>query len=277
MDSQETVGESAPASNVLDGNSATIWHTQWYNSTTPMPHYIDIDLGGTYQVTNLYYLPRQSSANGRIAQYEVYVSADGTNWGTAVATGTFPNTTAEQTVSFGAKTGRYLRLRALSEVNGNPWTSVAELNVGVLARIPQSGMTVTYFDSADDATGGQAANVLDGNDTTIWHTAWSAVEPDPAPPHEIRVDLGASYAVNCVYALPRQTGANGRIAQYEIYVSADGTNWGTVVATGTWANAAGEQSACFAAKTGRYVRLRALSEVNGGAWTSLAELNVSSG
>jgi hypothetical protein len=28
--------------------------------------------------------------------------------------------------------GRYIRLRALGEVNGNRWTSVAELNVGVV-------------------------------------------------------------------------------------------------------------------------------------------------
>ena len=59
--------------------------------------------------------------NGRIGQYEFYVSADGTNWGTAVATGTFANNAAEKEVSFTPKTGRFIRLRALSEVNGNPW------------------------------------------------------------------------------------------------------------------------------------------------------------
>lgn len=275
VDSQETVGENGAAANVLDGNSATIWHTQWYNSTAPLPHTLDLDLGGTYQVTNLYYLPRQNSANGRIGQYEVYVSADGTNWGTAVASGTWPSSTAEQTVTFAAKTGRYVRLKALSEVGGNAWSSAAEINVGVQSRLPQSSMTVTFASSADDASGGQAANVLDGDPATLWHTAWSTVDPDPVHPHEIRIDLGGTHAVNCVYALPRQTGTNGRIAGYEVYVSTDGTTWGAAVATGTWANSATEQSACFTAKTGRYVRLRALSEVNGGAWTSLAELNVS--
>lgn len=276
-DSQETVGESAPASNVLDGNASTIWHTKWSGTPAPMPHEIQLDLGGSYSVTNLYYLPRQTQTNGRIGQYEVYVSADGTNWGTAVATGTFPNTTAEQTVTFAGKTGRYVRLRALSEVNANPWTSVAELNVGVAAtapgRIAQSGMSVRSYDSADDATGGQAVNVLDGNTTTMWHTAWSGGTAPP-PPHEIQLDLGATYAVSCLYYLPRQTGSNGRIEQYEIYVSADGTTWGSAVATGNWVDSAAEQSACFAAKTGRYLRLRSLREVSGGPWTSVAELNV---
>ncbi|GIG62496.1 hypothetical protein Lfu02_68680 [Longispora fulva] len=129
-DSQELSGENAPCTNVLDGNAGTFWHTQWSGANPTPPHEIQLDLGASYSVTNLYYLPRQSGTNGRIARYEVYVSTDGTTWGTAVATGTFPNVSTERTVTFTGKSGRYVRLRALSEVNGNPWTSVAELNVG---------------------------------------------------------------------------------------------------------------------------------------------------
>ncbi len=71
--------------------------------------------------------------NGRIGQYEFYVSTDGVNWGTAVATGTFANNSLEKEVVFASKTGRFIRLRALTEVNGKPWTSMAEINVlGVL-------------------------------------------------------------------------------------------------------------------------------------------------
>jgi endo-alpha-N-acetylgalactosaminidase len=87
-------------------------------------------------VTELFYLPRtDTSPNGRIAKYEVYVSADGTTWGAPVATGTFVNSTALQTARFPATFGRYVQLRALSEVNGLKLTSVAELNVGLAAPI----------------------------------------------------------------------------------------------------------------------------------------------
>ncbi|MEU9164712.1 endo-alpha-N-acetylgalactosaminidase family protein [Streptomyces sp. NPDC048424] len=130
VDSQETTGENGAAANVLDGDAATLWHTQWYDATAPMPHEITLDLGAAYDVCALHYLPRQSQSNGRIAGYEVFTSTDGTTWGAASATGTFPNSTAQQDVTFSPRTARYVRLRATSEVAGRPWTSVAELNIG---------------------------------------------------------------------------------------------------------------------------------------------------
>jgi alpha-glucosidase len=45
------------------------------------------------------------------------------------------------------------------------------------------------------------------------------------------------------------------------------------VATGEWADTAGQKRASFPARTGRYVRLRALSEAgDSGPWTSAAEI-----
>ncbi|WP_436499234.1 endo-alpha-N-acetylgalactosaminidase family protein [Actinokineospora sp. HUAS TT18] len=276
VDSQETSGENGAAANVLDGNAGTIWHTAWSAGNAPYPHEIQLDLGATYNVSSVYYLPRQSQTNGRIANYEVYTSTDGTSWGTAAATGTFQNATTEQTVAITPRQARYVRLRALSEVNGNPWASAAELNVGYKAatRIAQSGITVESVDSEDTASGGNATNVLDGNPATLWHTAWSQVDPDTPYPHEIVLDLARAYSVSCLHYLPRQTGVNGKIGNYEVYVSADGTTWGTAVKTDTFTSATSEQDACFTAKSGRYVRLKATSELAGGPWAAAAELNV---
>jgi chitinase len=129
-DSQETSGENGAATNAFDGSTNTIWHTQWSSSSPACPHEIQIDLGATYNISSFSYIPRQDgNMNGTIAQYEFYISADGTNWGTAVATGTFDSSSNEKQVLFTAKQGRYIRLRALSEINGNPWTSAAEINV----------------------------------------------------------------------------------------------------------------------------------------------------
>jgi hypothetical protein len=300
VDSQETSGENGAAANAFDGNPSTIWHTQWSAANPACPHEIQIDLGATYNVSSFSYLPRQDGGvNGDIAKYEFYVSTDGTNWGSAVATGTFDSSSAEKKVTCTAKQGRYIRLRALSEINGNPWTSAAELNAyGTLvsssgtsdtsgnsgtssttssttsSALSKSGWKLKYADSQETSgENGAAANAFDGNSATIWHTQWSTA--NPTCPHEIQIDLGANYTMDAFSYLPRQDGGvNGGIAKYEFYVSSDGTNWGTAVATGTFDSSNSEKKVTFTATQGRYVRLRALSEINGNPWTSVAELNM---
>jgi alpha-glucosidase (family GH31 glycosyl hydrolase) len=128
-DSQESAGENGAAANAFDGNTSTIWHTKYNGGVAPLPHEIQIDMRATYAVDSVRYLPRQVGINGRIGQYEIYVSADGVNWGTAVATGTFADTATEKIVNFTATTGRYLRLRALTEAGARgQWSSAAEIS-----------------------------------------------------------------------------------------------------------------------------------------------------
>ena len=130
MDSQELIGSDGRGVNGFDGNTGTIWHTQYLNGAPAPPHEIQINLGSSANLNGFVYVPRQDgSSHGWIGQYEFYVSTDGVNWGSPVATGTFANTATAKQVSFAPKTGQYVRLRALSEVNGLPYTSMAELYV----------------------------------------------------------------------------------------------------------------------------------------------------
>jgi hypothetical protein len=281
VDSQD--GSSYDAKNAIDGDPATMWHSQWSGSSPLPPHELQVDLGSSYTLSGFRYLPRQDGkTNGNIAKYEFYVSGDGVNWGTAVATGTLAGGSAEQQVTFPTTSGRYIRLRALSEISGLPWTNVAELNLLGQAQagqpqtnpIPRTAWTLHFVDSQDTQGGLYGAtNAFDGNPGTMWHTQWST--GSPLPPHELQINLGASYPVSGFRYLPRQDGQPyGNIARYEFYVSTDGANWGTAVASGTFAAGSSEQQVTFTAKTGRYVRLRALSETQGYAWTAVSELQV---
>lgn len=127
--SQETF--DAPATHAFDGNPATFWHTQWRNGANqPHPHEIQINLGASRSINGFQYLPRQDLPTvGNIGDYEFYVSADGVNWGSPAATGTFSSSKAEKQVLFTATTGQFIRLRVLSEVSGYSDTCVAELNI----------------------------------------------------------------------------------------------------------------------------------------------------
>jgi hypothetical protein len=129
VDSEElTHAQSGSATNAIDGNTSTFWHTEWFTTTKQYPHEIQIDYGEPLNVLGFEYLPRQDgSLNGTIANYEIYVSNSTTNWGTSVASGTWAYNNDLKTVYFSEKQGRYLRLVALSEGGGNPWASAAEL------------------------------------------------------------------------------------------------------------------------------------------------------
>jgi len=130
VDSEETSGEYAPGTNAFDGMRSTFWHSRYTGGVAPLPHEIQIDMGATYSLTELSYLPRQdSNKNGVVGQYELYLATDPADWGAAVKTGTFANDFSEKVVTFPAKTARYLRFRALSEVQGKEHTAVAELSV----------------------------------------------------------------------------------------------------------------------------------------------------
>jgi hypothetical protein len=113
----------------IDGNPATIWHTNWEPAAQP-PHELILDLKKPVRLRGLTYLPRQDMTNGRIARYEVYVSTDGKDWGQAVAAGTWSNSATLQTVRFAQPQAvRFVKLVALSEVRGQPFASAAEVDI----------------------------------------------------------------------------------------------------------------------------------------------------
>ncbi len=126
-DSHEPLHEPQQA---LDDNPQTIWHTAWLPSPAPMPHHLVLDLQQPVKVYGLTYLPRQDQGNGRIAEFEIVVSADGENWSQPVAAGTWPDGSQRQTVRFDEpRSARYVKLIARSEVYGQPYASAAEIGV----------------------------------------------------------------------------------------------------------------------------------------------------
>jgi len=143
--------------------------------------------------------------------------------------------------------------------------------------IPQDEWSLLWVDSeeTEGEQDGHAVNSFDGNLDTIWHTEWYLTDPDPCHPHEIQIDLGGFYDICGFRQLPRQGEyPNGMIKGYEFYVSNNADDWGATVASGTWTAGKMEKQVSFDRKLGKYVRLVARSEVNGEAWTTMAELNV---
>ena len=266
-----------PASNAIDGNPATFWHSEYSPDAVPLPHSITINTHALHYVSGLTYLPRQDGvSNGNIGRYSISVSRDGKTWGAPVATGTWADDSTVKTAVFRGVLARYVRLTALTEAGSRgPYTSIAELTLlgdpALGPARPRNGWTV----SADSQAAGDAArNVLDGDALTIWHTVFTGTVP-PLP-HHITINMHGTHLVSGLAYLPRQDGSsNGNIGRYSISVSSNGTTWGKPVATGTWADDASEKYAVWKAVSARYVRLTALTEAgNRGPWTSAAEINL---
>jgi galactose oxidase len=269
---------SNPASYAVDGNPATFWHSEYSPTLVPLPHSITIDMNATNYVSELTYLPRQDTANnGNIGQYTISVSGDGTTWSAPVASGTWADDKTLKTAVFTTVSARYVRLTALTEAgNRGPWTSAA--SIGLLGGSPPVGPALSrigWTASADSQeSANPAGNVLDGNGTTFWHSEYS---PTLVPlPHSITIDMKSAQLISGLSYLPRQdNNLNGTIGNYAIYVSNDGSTWGSPVTTGTWADDNTVKYAVFPSVSARFVRLTALTEAgNRGPWTSAAEINI---
>ena len=111
----------------LDGDVNTFWHTQWSPLTATHPHEFIIKTDQGFDISGFRYIARPGAGNGTIANYEIYLSTDGLDWGPAVTTGTWIASALPQDVYFTAQYAKYVKLVALSEVNGGPWASAAEL------------------------------------------------------------------------------------------------------------------------------------------------------
>ncbi len=103
-DSEEIAGQNGAAVNAIDGDPATIWQTQRNTIIPPPPHWLTLDLGASFDVGGLRYLPRSDGTlDGTVAQYAVYLSTDGVAWGSAVSEGTllsFGPAADEKTIYF---------------------------------------------------------------------------------------------------------------------------------------------------------------------------------
>jgi beta-glucosidase len=255
-------GGTDVAANMIDGNTATRWSTG-----TPMVNgqtvTVDLKSAQTFdQIT----MDSAGSTNDYARGYQVFVSNDGATWGTAVATGT--GTAALVTSTFANQTARYIKI--VQTGSASSWWSIAELNVyaagsggggGTPVVLPRTG----WVASASNTGGTDVpANMLDGNTATRWSTGVPM-----ANAQWITVDLGSATTFRQL-TMDSGGSASDYARGYQVFVSSDGTNWGTAVATGT--GTAALVTATFTAQTGRYVRV--VQTGSSTSWWSIVEFNL---
>ncbi len=115
---------------VLDGNSGTTWHTDWYEGPSHDNHWIQLELNDIYEIDGFRYQPRQSGTNGIITKYEIYVSLDGESW-TKVSEGNWAGDSSWKEVEFDAVYAKYVKLQTVEAMSDQSvkFASAAEIRL----------------------------------------------------------------------------------------------------------------------------------------------------
>ena len=131
----EVGAKDGPGANVIDGDASTIWHSK-YSPDQPYPHSLTFDMKSEQDIAAFSYQPRQdSSTNGDIKGYKLYVGNDTATLESAenlAAAGDFTYNDRE-TIYVNLTTpkkGRYVKLVATSpKTDGQAWATAAEVKM----------------------------------------------------------------------------------------------------------------------------------------------------
>lgn len=206
--------------------------------------------------------------------YVVEVADDSSNLFAKVAAGDSVKTTwlvtAPEGVA-GTTVGIGFSATYLADCDVRTVKTTQEVSVSSRARIPSAQISVTASSEETSGEDGAAANMLDGNAGTFWHSRWSSAAT--SYPHVLTFDLGTAEEVDGISYLRRGANQNGPIKGYEVAVSTDGQTF-TPVTAGEWNNVAEWQDVDFAATTARYVRVTATSSISGTQFAAVAEMAI---
>ena len=215
---ERTLSEAHLVDPYWDGEKLHIFHaSQWHG-----PHHLTLD-----------------PATGRTIRRDPVIVAQ-----TAAPNLARPIENGWYEVRFQPRDARFVRLTALSEVNGRGWASAAEVHVldAEGNRIARDKWSVTAEHERNAAPRALPHNIIDGNPATWWHSQWKdpenpAVDKVLPHPHHVHLDLGEPHLVSGFQYLPARINYNnGMIRDYELHVREDKQDWGDPAARGILVN-----------------------------------------
>ena len=244
-------------SNAKDGDRDTQWTA---NTDQASGQYVIVNLGSSQTFRHIT-MDSTTTSTDYPRAFDMYVSTNGTTWGSPVTSGT--GSSALVTVTLPAdETKQYIKIQ-LTASSAN-WWRIGELWVyGTNAtELSRNGWSASAsFTNGSDS----ASNAIDGNIATKWSPSFQSVG------QWFTVDMGSARTFTRIDMDSNpQPGDYPR--GYDVYVSSDGTNWGSPIASQS-PNSAAYTSITFSAQTKRYIRVQ-LDNANTGVWWSLFEFKV---
>lgn len=136
-----------------------------------------------------------------------------------------------------------------------------------------SQWTIESF-SSEEASGegdtGRAADVLDADLETYWHSCWTC-DPAGQHPHELVIDFGAEISIGGLQLAQRQS-LSRAVKDLQIEISTDGSSW-TSMGNFSLSRVAELQETDFSEnKTARFVKVIIESSHDGSIYAALAQI-----
>jgi serine/threonine protein kinase len=240
-------------SNALDGNAATRWSS---GQAQTAGNWFLVNMGSVHSFSSIT-LDAGSSTGDYPQGYEVFVSADGSIWGNTIASGTGSGQLV--TISFATQSARFIKV--VLTVNFNKWWSIQEFNVtSESVVLNRSGWTASASSSNM-----VPSNALDGDPVTRWSSGQAQTASN-----WFLVDMGSVQHFSGITLDNGHDYSNDYPQGYQVFVSADGSNWSNAVASG---NGSGSLvTISLVTQSARFIKI--VLTVNGGEWWSIGELNV---
>lgn len=178
----------------------------------------------------------------------------------------------------------YFRTFVLGLLSLTSWASSLSANEPVCdtapwpTTFPPQPYTVVSVDGkAEDGT--QKSYLNDGD----WRTFWAS-HPSVSGPHNVVIDLGCDTDIQGFMYIPPPYRSEGRVANYNFYVSNDTRHWGEPVARGAfrryvstfWPDVKEQfETVVLPQNThGRFIRFQGLGDISGRSQTAISELIV---
>jgi fibronectin type 3 domain-containing protein len=256
MATASVTGGTDVAANAIDASTTTRWSTG-VAEANGQSFQVDMQTAQTFD--QLVILSNGDYARG----YQVFVSDDGASWGTAVASGA--GTSATTSISFALQTKRFVRVTSTAAA-GN-WWSIYDFNVwNNHGNPPPVAYARATWQPAASPAGNGAQYLIDATAGTRWSSGVGQ-----APGQYFTIDMGVAQAF--VEITMDSTGSDTDYAHgYQVFVSNDGTSWGTAVASGTPTGPFVIVS-LSATQTARFVKVVQTSTTPA-SWWSIYEVNV---
>ncbi len=116
----------------IDGKMGTWWHTNYPGATPLENRWLTLTLNETQTIDGYRYYSRGGQANGRVGQYKIEVSLNGTEW-TTVAEGEWSNTEGWKLAEFSPIQAQHIRLTGVTTYGAgnqaNQFMTAAEVRI----------------------------------------------------------------------------------------------------------------------------------------------------